>query len=1093
MDYDKNENTKSEITEVSIKNKTDDEIYKESSISDLQKRLWILNQLNKDNTAYNFPIILNLTGQLNYTAVEKSINEIVRRHESLRSEFYERDYKIIQRISLSSSVKLKLIDFYKINEQNSESSINSYIMNEVNFKFDLSKGPLFNVTLIKIEENKHIFVFVCSHIIFDEWSKDIFLNEFAEFYEYFASEKEPTLQELALNYSDYEIKQKELIESGIFDKQLTYWKNKLIDGEFNLELQTDYCRPPLQSYKGRKYPVKLSNNTVNRIKRLADSEQCTLFMYLLTVFQILLHKYTNQDSINTGTPIARRSSPEVEKIIGFFVNTLIIKTDFNKELSFKQLLRDVRKTVMEAFDNQDIPVDKLIETLNCSRDMSRQALFQTMFIFHHFPSKKIYIEGLEIEMLDYDNSTSKFDITLELFYDDGAINGWFEYNTDLFSHETIELMSEHYENLLSNSFNLSDEKVTELSMISDWEYNKIIEEWNDTGFDYDEEASLIGLFNERVKLNPQGIAIIYNGEKWSYDKLNRYSNKIARFLNKQNNIKKAPVAFIMQRSPITVATIIGILKAGGLYVPIDKSYPQKYIETVLEDVKPSIIFRDSDLDISFMDRYKERFVELDDELKSLSQECDYDINYDLNINEAYIMYTSGSTGAPKGVIGMQKAIINRCNWMWRTYPFEEDDICCHKTSLCFVDSVCEIFSPLLKGVPLVIIPNKVLLDINKLLQFLAANKITRITLVPTMMNIIVDEYENLKEMVPNLKIWVSSGEPISISLCRKFKDRLPGAILINLYGSTETAGDSTYYDTRNIVESTFRVPIGRPIHNTGIYILDKNMKPVPIGVIGEIYISGDGLAEGYYRRPEMNDKKFLTVKFNKGICRHLYKTGDYGRYLSDGNIEYHGRVDRQVKIRGVRIEAASIEAVLKDHEDIKNAVVTVYSDNHYDDKLVAYIILKDNNENIDGFKKYIREKLPEHYVPDFIIKMDDFPMLNNGKMDMFNFPRPDKKEVTDEIQHPATEIEKDIAALWSDILGIDLGKIDIYTNFFDLGAHSLTAIHLLSIINQKYNIDISFKDIFNYSNIHELAAHIELELSTSNDWLYELMHEMNNL
>lgn len=1090
MDYRKNENTKSEITEVSIKSNTDNEIYKESFISDLQQRLWILNQLDKDYTAYNFPIVINLTGQLNYAAIEKSVYEIVRRHESLRSEFYEKDYKIIQRIRLSSSVKLKFIDFYKINDQNNESSINNYIMNEVNYKFDLSKGPLFNISLIKIEENRHILVLVCSLIIFDEWSKDIFLNEFVEFYKCFVSEKEPSLQELSLNYSDYAAKQKELIENGIFDKQLTYWKNKLIDGEFNLELQTDYCRPPLQSYKGRKHPIKLSDNTVNRIKRLADSEQCTLFMYLLTVFQILLHKYTNQDSINTGTPIACRNNSEVEKIIGLFINTLIIKTDFSKELSFKQLLRDVRKTVMEAFDNQDISVDKIIEALDCRRDMSRQALFQTMFIFHHFPSKKIYIEGLEMEMLDYNNSTSKFDITLELFYEDGVINGWFEYNTDLFSHETIELMSGHYDNLLSSTLNLPDEKVTELSMISHWEYNKIIEDWNNTSCDYDKETSLIGLFNERVKLNPQGIAIIYNGENWTYDKLNRYSNKIACFLNEQNNIKKAPVAFIMQRSPITVATIIGILKAGGLYVPIDKSYPQKYIEAVLEDVEPSIIFTDSDLDISCMDRYKERFVQLDDELKSLSRESD-DINYDLNINEAYIMYTSGSTGAPKGVIGLQKAIINRCNWMWNTYPFAEDDICCHKTSLCFVDSVCEIFSPLLKGVPFVIIPNKVLLDINKLLEFLGANKITRITLVPTLMNIIVDEYENLKDMVPNLRIWVSSGEPLSISLCRKFKDRLPEAILINLYGSTETAGDSTYYDTRNIGESTSRVPIGRPIHNTGIYILDKNSKPVPIGVIGEIYISGDGLAKGYYRRPEMNEKKFLTVNFHKGICRHLYKTGDYGRYLPDGNIEYHGRVDRQVKIRGIRIEVESIEAVLKDHEDIKNAVVKVYSDNHYDDKLVAYIIMKNDHKNIDGLKKYIRDKLPEHYVPDFIIKMDDFPMLSNGKMDMLNFPRPDKKEVTSEIQHPATEIEKDITTIWGGILGIDLGKIDIYTNFFDLGGHSLTAAHLLSRINQKYDMNISLKDLFKYSNIHELAAHIELELSTSNDWLYELMQEMN--
>ncbi|MEH2206128.1 MAG: amino acid adenylation domain-containing protein [Nostoc sp.] len=1030
-----------------------------------QQRLWFIDQLYHGSAFYNIPIAFHIKGQLNIAVLQQSLNEILKRHEILRTNFTLVNGEPIQEIASDLTWDLPIINLEHLSGQNWEGEVKKLVAESATKPFNLAKGFLVRASLLRLSEEEYVLLVTMHHIITDGWSCGVFLRELSTLYAAFSTNQPSPLPELPIQYADFTIWQRDRTQGEFLTTKLNYWKQQL-SGELPvLQLPTDRPRPSVTTFAGAKQYFTFSKALTDALRQLSKREDATLFMSLLTVFNILLYRYTDQEDIVIGSPIANRNRSELEGMLGLFVNTLILRNNLKGNPSFCELLHRVREVTLDAYAHQDLPFEMIVEELQPERDLSRNPLYEVMFVLQNTPTSVQEVSGLNLRTLEFDSGTSQLDIFLSMFEFQDDLTGCLEYNTDIFDATTIANFINNFQTLLENVLANPEQGICELSLLNASEQEQLLLNFNQTNADY-QDVSLAQLFEQQVELTPDSSALISQLEEVTYRQLNCKVNQLTHYLQKQGVTKETLVALCLERSVDMVVGILAILKAGGAYIPLDPNYPVERLNFMLSDSQASILITQQEI-LKKLSLSSAKTVCLDIQKDEIAQES---LENPLNIlkadNLAYIIYTSGSTGTPKGVLGTHRGTVNGLHWLWKTYPFTPEEVCCQKTAISFVDSVWEIFAPLLQGIPTVIISNATILDPQLFIEALAHHKVTRIILVPSLLRLVIDNYHHLTKKLSQLKLWITSGEALSINLAKTFRELMPFAKLINLYGSSEVSANATYYDTSLLQDQANSVPIGRPIDNTQVYVLNRNLQPTPVGVVGELYVAGDGLARGYLNRLELTQERFIDNLFVPQ--RKLYKTGDLGRYLNDGNIEYWGRHDEQVKIRGFRVELGEIETVIRQHSDVQESVVIASNDEQENQCLIAYVVT-DNQDIATQLLSYLQQKLPNYMLPSAFVVLDTLPLTPNGKVDKRSLStnKVIRQNTTKSFIAPRNFTELSLVKLWENLLNTNL--IGITDNFFDLGGHSFLAVRLMAQIQDKFGHNLSLSTLFENPTIEKLA------------------------
>ncbi|MEP6915274.1 MAG: amino acid adenylation domain-containing protein, partial [Acidobacteriota bacterium] len=811
----------------------------------------------------------------------------------------------------------------------------------------------------------------------------------------------------------------------------------------------------------------------NQLVALGRREGVTLFMTLLAAFQALLARYAGQKDVIVGSTIAGRNRAETEGLIGFFINTLALRTDLSGNPTFRELLRRVKETAVGAFAHQDLPFERLVEELQPERDIGHTPWFRVMFQFKTAEGAPPAMSGLALEHLPTSTHSSKFDVMLTAIDAEGALTLLMEYSAALFAPATIERMLGHYTTLLQHLADAPDQRIAALALMTKADEHRLVHEWNQTQAEFPRERCIHELFEAQAERAPGRVAVIAGDEQITCDDLNARANQLARHLRARGIGPEVRVAICVERSIDMVVGLLGVLKAGGAYVPLEPSYPPDRLGFVLRDSEARVVVTSQRL-AGTLEATGIPAICLDRDWPGISRESAANVAGGATAgNLAHVIYTSGSTGRPKGVASAHRASVNRLAWMWEAYPFGEDEVCCQKTSLSFVDAIAEIFSPLLGGAPLVMIPDEVVKEPSALVEFLSDHRVTRLVLVPSLLDVLLKS-ESLGAKLRCLRYCVCSGETLPVALAAAFREKLPGAILLNLYGSSEVAADVT----SSVVDSTDEtssVAVGRPIANTRVYLLDEQLSPVPVGVPGEIYIGGEGLARGYLHLPELTAQAFIPDPFGSRPGERLFKTGDLGRYRSSGSIEYRGRRDHQVKLRGFRIELGEIETALKTHPGVQDAVV-IARDDRGDKYLVAYIVPVDDSPSTSQLREHLRRSLPDYMVPSAFVRLDALPLTASGKVNRLALPPFDRGQLPREHQVlPRTPTEEILSGIWGDLLHVD--RVGAHDDFFALGGHSLLLAGVAARVRAAFDLELPLRDLFETPTIAALAGKIDQRLA----------------
>ena len=1045
-----------------------DELY----LSFAQQRLWFLDQLEPDKSVYNISKAVRISGSLNVEALQKTLDALVARHEVLRTTFANMNGSPRQVVAQSRSVELMITDLIERPEAEREEETQRLLKEEAGRPFDLSQDLMLRATLLRLGPEEHILLIVMHHIASDGWSMGILSRELSLFYEGFSKRETPLLPELPIQYVDFAYWQQGWLQGGVLEQQLSYWKEQLGGGSSLLELPTDRPRPAIQTYRGARQHLVLSKTLSESLNSLSRREGVTLFMTLLSAFVTLLYRYSGQEDIVVGSPIAGRTRVEIEDLIGFFVNTLVLRTDLSGNPSFRELLGRVRETALAANAHQDLPFEKLVEELQPERDLSMSPLFQVMFTLQNAPGEVLELPGLTLSPLEMDNETAKFDLTLSMIEGEGGLRGSIEYNTDLFEEATIERMLGHYETLLEGIVADPEQQLSHLPLLTEGERHQLLVEWNDTRRDYPKDKPIHQLFEAQVERTPEAVAVVFDDQELTYRELNDRANRLAHHLRRLGVGSETLVGIYVERSLEMVVGLLGILKAGGAYLPLDPSYPQERLAFMLEDTKALVLLTQQRL-VETLPQHRAQVVCLDSDWEVVAQEKQENPagNVDTD-NLAYVIYTSGSTGIPKGVMISHRAIANHMVWMQADYPLTEADRVVQKTPFSFDASVWEFFAPLLAGARLIMARPGGHQEGAYLVELIAGQKVTVLQLVPSMLRMLLEEKEI--ESCNCLRRVFCGGETLPVELQEQFFIRLD-ADLYNLYGPTEACIDATGWTSKRKSNQQI-IPIGCPIANTQVYILDSYLQPVPVGITGELHIGGDGLSRGYLNRPELTAEKFIPNPFSDrpGAC--LYKTGDLGRYLSDGNIEFLGRIDHQVKIRGFRVELGEIEVVLGGHLTVREVAVLRREDEPGEVRLVAYVVPNREREpTISELRRFLQEKLPDYMIPSNFVILEALPLTPSGKVDRFSLPVPDtaRPEIEDAFVAPRSPIEEILAGIWAQLLGFE--RVGIHDNFFELGGHSLLATQVISRLRDAFQIELPLRSLFDSPSIEELSRVIVAE------------------
>ena len=1037
----------------------------EIPLSFSQKRLWFLDQLQPGSNAYNIPVALKLTGSLNIDAMEKAIRFIMQRHEILRTVFIDKNGEPLQVIRPESDLKITIHDLSTLDETAREKAMWNAIHKEAGTAFDLANGPLLRVSLIKLDKTEHVLLFTMHHIITDGWSMGIITGEVSSAYAAFVRNETPDFTALPMQYADYAIWQDTHIRGEVLDAQLDYWKEKLGMDPAPLELPFDFPRPAVQTFNGASVTIELPSALAQAMRELSNQHGVTLFMAYTALFQSLLHRYSGQDAVIIGTPVANRTYSVCEPLIGFFVNNLALKTTFDDDPTIEDLLRRVREITLEAYAHQDAPFEQIVDAVVTKRDMSHSPVFQVMFIYQNLPQGSIDSAGLTLESLESDSINSKFDLSVTLAETDGSMALQFEYNTDLFKRDTIARMAGHFSNFIDAATADSEQCVSEIDYLSDSEREALLRRWNKTTMPFKDKLTVPSRFQQHVKAAPQNAAVLFKDEQLSYAELDRRSDYLAGLLVKKGLQPEERVGICLERSFDMLIAIMAAMKAGGAFLPLDPAYPRQRLSYMINDSGTRFVLtRKAEQETArAITRAEQTTILIIDELDQKTDNTTHLPAPDPQ-NLAYVIYTSGSTGRPKGTLLSHRGLVNLAEIQRHAFHITPASRILQFSSLSFDAAVWETVMALLNGAALCLVERQILASGDALTEVLEKQKISTITLPPSVLSVFP------KKDLPDLKTIITAGEKCTPNLV---KDWALGRDFFNAYGPTETTVCASMFKTDP--ESSLAPPIGKANPNFRLYVLDRNGFPVPFGIPGELCIGGVGLARGYHNRPDLTAEKFIPDAWSDIPGERLYRSGDLVRMLSDGNIEFLGRIDHQVKIRGFRIELGEIESVLSALPQISDVIVLARKDGAGNERLVAWYTLNANAENdLKAIREEIKKSLPEYMIPSVFVALDEMPLTPNGKIDRKALPEPtlDRSQSAVEYVAPRNDIEKKLAEIVGGLLHLE--KIGVYDNFFELGGHSLLATQFMSRIRQAFDIELPLLTLFEQPTVAELADAVEI-------------------
>ena len=1040
-------------------------------LSFAQERLWFIDQLVRDGSLYNLPAAVRLTGRLNVEALEKTINEISRRHKTLTTTFPTIEGQPVQMVNPAQPVSIPVIDLSNWQVEEREAEAQRMVNLEARKPFNLATGPLLRVQLLQLEEQEFIVMLSMHHIIADGWSIDVLIREIMVLYQAMVAGEPSPLPELTLQYADYARWQRQYLQGELLDAQLAYWQKQLAGVPPLLELPSDHPRPPEQSYRGTTRSLMLSPELSEALRSLSRREETTLFNVLLTGFKTLLFRYTWQNDICVGTPVAGRDRVETEGLIGFFANVLVLRTRVAGDATFRQLLRHVHEVSLEAHSHQDVSFEKLVEALQPERNMSYSPIFQVMFAFLNAGQTVLEIPGLKMSGYGAVQEAAKYDLLLGVMDLRERLSISLEYSTDLFEADTIERMLSHLRSLLESVVVDPGQRLTDIPLLQQSEREQILVEWNRSDAAYPADACMHQLFERQVDEHPEALALVYGEQQVSYRELDERANQLAHYLQSEGVGPDTLVAVCLERTIEMVVALLGILKAGGAYLPLDASYPAERLRYMLADSEAKLLLTEAKLGELFGESAAALYVErLAEELEQQSRER---VQSEVAAEHlAYVIYTSGSTGQPKGVMIAHRGLVNYLHWAARVYELsgETNDggrgAALH-SSISFDLSITSLWAPLVAGESVVLVAEE--LGLEGLLGSLREQGPFGVVKITPSHLVLLNQQLESEELRRSARVVVIGGEALASEQVRVWREQSPETRLINEYGPTETVVGCCVYEVTAETRREGAVPIGRPIANTQLYVLDRGLEPVAVGVVGELYIGGDGLARGYLRRPELTAEKFVPHPFAADGAR-LYRTGDLGRYLSDGNIEFLGRMDEQVKVRGYRIELGEIESVLRASEGVKEAVVVI-EEAHGEKRLIGYVVAEAGVAlQPDRLRAQLREQLPEYMVPAVFMELEKLPLTANGKVDRRALPALGitKQERKKDFTAPRNTLEIALAKVWEELLGIS--PIGITDNFFDLGGSSLLAVRMVALVEKQFGKDLPLITLFKGATIEHMAA-----------------------
>ncbi len=1045
-------------------------------LSYAQERQWFLWQLEPESAAYHIPSVLRLRGRLDLDALQRSFDSLVARHETLRTRFRLDGDEARQEIAASMALPLDIVALGPLEE----GALARQVETTIARPFDLERGPLLRVSLLRLAEDDHVLVLVQHHIVSDGWSMQVMVEELVQLYAAYSRGLEVALPALPIQYADYALWQRSWMEAGEKERQLAYWTGLLGGEQPVLELPFDRPRPVRQSHRGAQFILELDIDLSQALRRVAQQEGATAFALLLASFQALLYRYSGQADIRVGVPIANRNRVETERLIGFFVNTQVLKADLDGRMGFDELLAQARQRALEAQAHQDLPFEQLVEALQPERSLSHNPLFQVLFNYQSEArgnGQAFRFDELQMESVQFDSRTAQFDLTLDLTDEEQRFCAVFDYATDLFDASTVERLAGHWRNLLRGIVANPRQRLGELPLLDAPERRQTLSEWNPAQREYAVQGTLQQRFEEQARQRPQAVALILDEQRLSYGELNARANRLAHCLIARGVGADVPVGLALERSLDMLVGLLAILKAGGAYLPLDPAAPEERLAHILDDSGVRLLLTQGHLlerlprqagvevlaiDGLVLDGYAES-----DPLPTLSAD-----------NLAYVIYTSGSTGKPKGTLLTHRNALRLFSATEAWFGFDERDVWTLFHSYAFDFSVWEIFGALLYGGRLVIVPQWVSRSPEDFYRLLCREGVTVLNQTPSAFKqlMAVACSADMATQQPALRYVIFGGEALDLQSLRpwfqRFGDRQPQ--LVNMYGITETTVHVTYRPVSEAdLEGGLVSPIGGTIPDLSWYILDRDLNPVPRGAVGELYIGRAGLARGYLKRPGLSATRFVPNPFPGGAGERLYRTGDLARFQADGNIEYIGRIDHQVKVRGFRIELGEIEAALAGLAGVRDAVVLAH-DGVGGTQLVGYVVA-DSAEDAERLRESLRESLkrhlPDYMVPAHLMLLERMPLTVNGKLDRQALPQPDASLSQQAYRAPGSELEQRIAAIWAEILGVE--RVGLDDNFFELGGHSLLLLMLKERIGDTCQATLSISQLMTHASVAEQAACIE--------------------
>ena len=1047
-------------------------------LSDNQQGIWFLCQLAPESSIYNVSFAARIRSELDILAFRRAFQALVDRHPSLRTTITVQSGKPVQQIHDQQPVHFEEIDASTWRED----ELQTRLLEETHRPFDLERGPVMRVGLLTRSAQEHILLLVIHHIVVDFWSLAVILNELGVLYSAEKNGRPVALPPLDLQYTDFVRWQAEMLASPVGERLWDYWKKQLAGPLPVLALPTDRPRPPMQMFRGAQHDFTLNDELARQLKALANAEGATLYMVLPAAFELMLYHHSGQEDILVASPMAGRSRAEFEGMVGFFANPVVLRANLSGNPTFRTFLGQVRQTVLGALEHQDYPTLRLVQRLRPPRDLSRTPLCQTMFVLdkpHRVTEQaarafargetglRVDLGEFVMETIPLERRAATLDLVMLIIETTGSLSASIRFNTDLFEAGTIARMAGHFHALLESVIRDPSTTIGDLEILTGRERQQLLVEFNDTKTDYPKDKCIHQLFEEQVQRTPDSVAVVFEGQQLTYAQLNARANQLAHHLQTLGVAPEVPVALCMERCTEMVVGLLGILKAGGAYVPLDPAYPKERLSFMMEDAHAAVLLTRGEM----MGRVPEHGIQavcLDSGWETIAEKSEENpVTEATAKNLAYVLYTSGSTGQPKGVMVEHRGLCNTIHWMTRTLELSAADRCLLKTPITFDAVGRELFPTLLTGGRLVIAQPGGHRDSRYLAEMMRSERISIFHCVPSLLQFLVEEPAFDESLA--LRAIMCGGEVLTTQVVERFQRRSK-AKLYNVYGPTETIIDSTCWlcEEANGRSSS---PIGRPVPNARIYILNDALRLLPIGVAGQMHIGGVSLARGYLNRPELTAEKFIPDPFSSEPGARMYKTGDLARYLPDGNIEFLGRADHQVKIRGFRIELGEIEAALGQHPAVQKAVVLAREYAPGEKRLVAYVVAESTAEEL---RRFLKDKLPDHMVPAVFVLLDAFPLLSNGKIDRRALPAPERSrpELDKAFVSPRTPTEELVAEIWAQLL--DLERVGVHDNFFDLGGHSLLATQAVSRIREAFQVEIPLRRLFEVPTVAGLAESIEV-------------------